>query len=777
MFKITQNGIQSNSTEINAHSFVLWIPCSTHNSDTQIWEFNIELGINTSSLNKLHFGYLHSDSSESYFQIGNTKDQLYFKQKHSDTFLGIEKAFDKAEISYKIQLIKCDSLLFIRMFPRAPDTPYIYQLKLQNTAIKSMFWRIFQSGKTAIGKHLISQLFIGTPIQKRETFILQNAKILHAKQLQFSFNKPLLGLNDVQILINNKRPERIEFDANYQVINVFINQEKRDTFLVQFRKIQSHYFSSLDTQFQMIGSFPKFPKYGDLRFSEILFDAIPSYGSLPEVEYIELENLSNNWIALQNSVIQINAKNYTLPAYQWDTGKTHLIISPNCNAYAPLPCLELPFNLLNTANTLVLRDVHGELLDSIDVLSIQHHALFQDGGVSLEAPQESAPLGNSYSWYSNSEQGGSPGTYGTTLYQAIPQKPKSILQLIYQSPFLYLEFLEPLKPAQWIYIYSTEKIDSVFYTSGYRLFHKFKLSNDTLTIKFMDRFQLQQTACLPVIYAGKSTIEITEIYFEGSQNSDFIEIVNTGNYALSYSDLDLLIYDTDNRLKQIVPLINPQKNWLIPNEYVVITENKFPIIRNFDSICLHQILEIKTFPNLSIQGGAVEMVHHLYGRIDKAPFNRSMHSQALRTEVSLEKKSVGLPSAYTQNWMSCLTLAYPYSPTQGRNLTSMDPKVPFAVLKRRRWFLFESEPMFPIQFNFPSEGYLLYISLFDAWGNPIALILNGLPMPKSAVYPLLLEDLPRIYQSGNYVLKFEALHIQEQQRIRQIERISIYYDP
>ncbi len=692
LFQITAGGIQSNSPTLSAHSFQLWIPCTNLNKDTQVWEFNLELGINTSSLNKLHFGYLHPDSSESYFEIGNTKDQLYFKQNEYDTFLGLENAFDKTSISYKIQLVKCKSSLFIEMFPAAPDTPYRFHLKLNNPTHQGLFWRIFQSGKTAMGKHRFSQLYVGPP------------------------------------------------------------------------KIQT-------------GNFPKKPHYGDLRFSEILMDASPNYGSLPDVEYIEIEKLTHNWITLHNSQIQINSKNYLFPSYNWDTGITHLILSPNCKAYASIPCLELPFNLLNSENTIVLRDIYGNLLDSIQVYSRQQHLLFQDGGVSLEAPLEPAPLGNSSTWYSNANQGGTPGTYGKMMVHARPKTTSHQMNLIYQNPNLYFQFIEPIMSNQWIYISTQTQKDSVYYASGLKLILPFNLNSDSLNVEFIDRFQKKQSVRLPVYLTGKGDIEITEIYFEGSQNSDFVEIINTGKHALSFSDLDLLIYDIEGHVKQIVPLTNLQNNWLLPQQYIAITNNPFPLIRNYDSIALHQIIEIATFPNLSIQGGEIEIVHHLYGRIDRAPFNRSMHTQVLRTEVSLEKKSLGLSSKYMQNWMSCLTLSYPYSPTQGRNIASNTSEAPIVLLHRRRWFLSEAESIFPIQFNFPSEGYVFYISLFDAWGNPIALILNGLPMPKSGVYPLLLEDLPRIYQSGNYVLKFEALHIEKQQRIRQIERISILYDP
>jgi hypothetical protein len=81
-----------------------------------------------------------------------------------------------------------------------------------------------------------------------------------------------------------------------------------------------------------------------------------------------------------------------------------------------------------------------------------------------------------------------------------------------------------------------------------------------------------------------------------------------------------------------------------------------------------------------------------------------------------------------------------------------------------------------LYFNFPSEGYYLYISLFDSWGNPLGMIINGLQMPLTGTYPLVLEDFPTFIKSGNYVLKFEAYHLEALHKLRQIERISFLYE-
>jgi hypothetical protein len=214
----------------------------------------------------------------------------------------------------------------------------------------------------------------------------------------------------------------------------------------------------------------------------------------------------------------------------------------------------------------------------------------------------------------------------------------------------------------------------------------------------------------------------------------------------------------------------------MPGEFIVFTQNPYFIISQIDSINPNQIMALTAFPNLKSEGGSVEIVHHLYGRLDKAPFNRDMHSQTATTQRSLEKKALGLSSNNSQNWMSHLSLNQLSSPSFGTYPHVQPPSKKFIELDRRIWIINGLEPQLNLRFAFPNNGYYMNIYLFDAWGNPLGPIHTGLQMPQTGVYPLLLEEFPRINQSGNYVLKFEALHLGDQQRIVQTERISFHYD-
>lgn len=774
LFGIKNAALQSQSTNTNPHSYELRLPFKTP-VDSVLWEFNLELNLNTSSSNRFCFGYTLTNGSEAYFQIGNTKDQMQFIQLPKDTLIGAEKIFDQTKNHYHVQLIKNTSHLLLKLFPTIPDTPYCFKITINPTQLSGLFWRIFQNGKTAIGTHRISQFKVCTLPLKSQPVRLVQSKIINSEQIRLQFNQAIEIPDLADISIFDQAPSTINYHNDYQQVHVNFNHPLNDSVFISLRNIKSRKNQYLDTQFWIPIDYPKNPTYGDLRFSEVHYDAVPSYGTLPETEYIELNKTSKSDINLKGTEITINSNKFLFPEYVWDS-LDYIILSPNCRYFDSIPCINIPFNLLTAENTLTLFNPNQGLLDSITLHYEQQNPAYYSGGISLEAPESPSAFSNASQWYSNASQGGTPGSPPQMLQRSRPRNTPLLASAVFTKPFIHIELTENLKPQQWIYIVHGHIKDSTFYMSGQRITFNGFSNADSCILHFYDRHQNLKTLQCPLFTPGYSPIEITEIWFEATENSDFIEVFNSGKHAISLNDLDILIYDLSNQLQVIVPCFTSLRKWLMPGEFFVFTQNPYFIISQIDSVNPNQIMALSTFPNLKSEGGSLEIVHHLYGRLDKAPFNRDMHSQTITTQRSLEKKALGLSSNNSQNWMSHLSLNQPSSPSFGSYASARPPSKKFIELDRRIWIINGLEPQLDLSFTFPNSGYYMNIYLFDAWGNPMGPIHTGLQMPQTGVYPLLLEEFPRIYQSGNYVLKFEALHLGDQQRITQTERISFHYD-
>jgi len=773
-FRIHNEALQSQSLELTAHSYELSLPC-TESPDSLLWEFQLELNINTSTNNRFCFGIRQADSSECVFQIGNSKDQLQFIGRTIDTLLGPEQTFNHNKSQLWIQLKKLHNTLQLNLYSWPPQPADRYEITLPDIETTDFFWRIFQNGKTAIGSHRISQLkLVPYPI-RTEPFKIKRIHIIRNGLLEIQANQPIeLGIVP-QIEINHQNTIKIDYGINYHTLLVEYNPIDSDSLHIIITQFLSFYQQNIDTLISIKSHFPKKAQYGDLRFSEVMYDAVPSYGNLPETEYIELHNRKSKWLDLSDLILEVNQKTYPLRDFLPDS-TSFMILSPACKEFPNIKCLDIPFNLLNSENTISLKNNSGRLLDSVLLHNKLQDPLFYGGGVSLEAPLNGAPLANSHEWYSHKNQSGSPGKAPIIAPRAVPKSYSPPVTALYQAPYIYFEFAELPQPEQWIYVYCQNKKDSFYYARDPSIGVRVASKSDSCSLSFINRFEEKTNLKIPLYKLNYSPLEITEIHFEADHGADFIEIYNPGKFALSLADIDLLIYDASDKIKHITPCFSAAKNWILPGEFLVFTDNPNYWINQIDSCIPTNILRLSMFPNLSTEGGYIEIVHHLYGRIDKAPFHRNMHTQINALYKSLEKRSAGLPSAYSQSWSSCININAIASPSIGKTPARSAVTTPMVQLPKRRWLLNSPENQLLLYFNFPSEGYYLYISLFDSWGNPLGMIINGLQMPLSGTYPLLLEDFPSIIKSGNYILKFEAFHFGAQHQLRQIERISFLYE-
>lgn len=772
-FKITESGLQSFSDETDAHSFELFFDCQK-DLDSFIWEFDLELNLNTSSQNRFCFGLINPDKQESFFQIGNTKDQLQFFNINSDSLLGSENAFNQSKTHVLIQVWKIQSELLIRIFPSIPSNPIAYSLTLNNPRTTGIFWRIHQSGKSALGKHLIKNIQLQPIPKQKHTTLPLRAHITRKGILSLEFSHPILLNGNESITINRNQAHNINYFENYRTIIMEFSKFIEDSIFVSINKLNTIYNQFYDTSFYVTATFPQDITYGDLRFSEVFFDATPSYGILPNTEYLEIQNCQSSWLDLSNLIVAINGKEYVIPEHHFDTF-SFLLLTPSCEFFPKIPCVEIPFNLLNEENQLCLKTLEGRLLDSISLHHKLHHPLFYDGGVALEAPTNKAPFSRCFDWYSHLNNAGSPGKTPNQRLRASPKKTIPELQCVYHSSKLTLEFSENLKPQQWIYIWINNKIDSIYYTSGIYTTGSINSYVDSCDLRFINRHEDTVRIKTPVFKETYSSLTITEIHFEAPYNADFIEIQNTGYAALQFNDIDFLVYDKNDRIKHIIPCFSAAKKWIFPGETIAFSGNASYWANIIDSTIPKNILELSVFPNLTTEGGFIEIVHHLHGRLDKAPFHRKMHTQNAHYK-SLEKRSANLPSAFEQNWMSANYETSVASPSIPKATVKMQNVKKMVALERRVWLFNSDELPLGLQFNFPTEGYYVYASLYDSWGNPLGMIIDGLQMPQKAYYPLLLEDFPNAFQSGNYVIKFAAFHIASQHRMSQVERISFIYE-
>ena len=182
------------------------------------------------------------------------------------------------------------------------------------------------------------------------------------------------------------------------------------------------------------------PLAGEVIFTEIMADPTPPLG-LPESEYIEVYNLSENTFNLEGWTLSNGSNLGVLPNYIL-APQSYLILVPadsdslfvgmeNILPVDPWP------SLTNSRDNLGLRSVRNTLLDTVDYdISWYRDGEKDNGGYALERVDlEGNACVPSTNWRaSEDERGGTPGMENSILQTAADQSPPEIQDILPLAP-------------------------------------------------------------------------------------------------------------------------------------------------------------------------------------------------------------------------------------------------------------------------------------------------------------------------------------------------------
>jgi hypothetical protein len=165
---------------------------------------------------------------------------------------------------------------------------------------------------------------------------------------------------------------------------------------------------------------PVLPLAGEIVINEFMPDPTPSVG-LPEREYIELWNVSDQSFNLRGLVLSDRSKTVNLPDYVLDAGNWVALATDSENGLF-LETESLP-SLDNSGDSVTISTVRGDVLDIV----VYDEEWFRDeeksaGGYSLELINPIAVCKGPANWQgSASETGGTPG-FENSVYRIEPDQ-------------------------------------------------------------------------------------------------------------------------------------------------------------------------------------------------------------------------------------------------------------------------------------------------------------------------------------------------------------------
>lgn len=448
--------------------------------------------------------------------------------------------------------------------------------------------------------------------------------------------------------------------------------------------------------------------YSSIVISEIMADPSPAVG-LPEVEYIEIYNRSQEPINLENWTLIIGTRSVPFPdsiilpgIFYIVCGQAGYNMIKNYDHVIPVGSLILP----NETATLSLFNRTKTLIFSITYNLKWWDENKRNGGYAIEMIDFLNPCGEDENWKTSLDIiGGTPGKPNSVRGNAIDNSPPEIERIDIIS-------------TQELRMIFNDKLDSLNAVSGARievegrqiLARKLEspiFKNLVLTLSspliagvgyavsisnladcsgnILRKTEL--TIGLPG-KADSGDVVLNEILFNPPDNGvDFVEIYNTSSKFISLKNWS--IGNIKGGLPDVFRTITHENFILAPHTYLAISTDTRRTKGAYPSGKTGKFFQIDALPPFSNTAGGVMLRDSSNAIFDRFDYSETMHDPLITDPkgVSLEKKDVLVSSQLTDNWHSAASTSG--NATPGYMNSQMKPET------NESTFLVEPEAFIP----------------------------------------------------------------------------------
>ena len=384
--------------------------------------------------------------------------------------------------------------------------------------------------------------------------------------------------------------------------------------------------------------------------------------ALPQTEYVELYNRSDQRIYLENWQFVYGDKptvltEYTLPAQGYvvlyRSGR-EIKVDPQGGA---LPLAKFPSALLNTGKELSLMDPTGQVIDQITYEKAK-------AGIAWERSTTGFYL-------STDPRGGTPGASNSsqTVEPTQPETP--------DEPTTPDKPETPTDPETPTEVSAVQPGEIIF--------------NELLPAPYTD-------------------------------GSEYIELYNRSQQTLSLTGLALATRKTDGSLSTLYPL-SSITTALEPGGYALLSK-LLSGVEAFYLISSPQVLHEVKLPVLANNGATIVLLRRTdLTVIDEVSYSPKWHDSAIKDPkgVALERMDPDRPTQDATNWHSAAASAG-YGTPGYRNSQQLLPSGTLNGFERPSWS--ESERSYLLHYQLADAGYRCRILVFDTMGRRIAEIAN-----------------------------------------------------
>ncbi|WP_066406214.1 lamin tail domain-containing protein [Flavisolibacter tropicus] len=768
-WKINTTGqLQSNNTTANSSYFL-----STINelaTDAQ-WEFTLRLQFNTSSANYIDVFLIASaedlsaNTTTGYFvRIGNTQDEvaLYRKDGSSSTKIidGVDGITNTSDNTLRIKVLRTAGVFVLYRDASGTGSTFTEEgVAADNTYTTSTHFGISvkQSTSSFFQKHYFDDISIVpytpdvTPPAIASLIALSptNIDVLFSEPVERSSSETLTNYNVNSLGIPTT--SKLDFDNLALVHLAFATPlTNGTTYTLTINGIKDIAGNTLN---RGTGTFSHYtPQRFDVIIDEIMADPTPPI-DLPNVEYIELKNISGRSLNLEGwRLYTLTSTSGSFPSYTLPADSFLVVTTTSGAALFPkylrvLGVSSFP-SLANDGTTLSLRSKNQTLIHAVAYEKAWYGEEKEEGGWSLEMIDPQNPCTSAANWKASTHSsGGTPGQKNAVHGLNSDNTPPVLLQVYpIGTDTLVLRFNEPLDSASAAtmvnYTISGNTVTGIkleaplFQTVYLKLGAPLK-ANTTYTIKSTNIKDCKGNAGESTVITGipeaaaALDIVINEILFNPAPNGDdYVELYNNSNKLIDAKDLFIANRNSTGAIASKKQLTT-NSFFIAPGAYVVVTENKAGLSLRYHVKQPEAVLELSTLPSFPDDKGTVVLLNQAGTVLDEVIYNSSWHFDLIANPegVSLERLDPKGVSQEANNWHSAASTAGYGTPTyknsqykqveEGHTLINITPKVFSPDNDGYDDIAF-------IQYQAIEPGWVANITLFDVRGVPVRyLVKNG----------------------------------------------------
>jgi len=491
------------------------------------------------------------------------------------------------------------------------------------------------------------------------------------------------------------------------------------------------------------------PLFNELLITEIFYDPDPAFG-LPEREFIEIYNSSNEIISTEGVFLTDATSSTVLPIFNLNPGTYYVLSSTAGASEFSLNAVGVSgFPTLNNSGELLTLSGGGGLLFSIDYEPDWQEEEKADGGFSLEMVDVTNPcLESPANWKSSiNENGGTPGEQNS-IAEVIPDNfgPEILTVIAIASDTIGISFSENIDPgAALLAQVSLEPTRSIAsYHVDIRLPKTLFIAlseeleeNIPYTLSVSDVFDCAGnevdteavTFALPVL-AEPNEIKLSEVLFNPRPNGvDFVEVYNDSESYLSLKGWQLARI-TDEEVSD-ERLITNEELVINPGAYLVFTIDSDILFSNYPKGRLAQFFQVASLPGYNDDEGTVVLLNDQDEVVAQFSYNEDQHYDLLEDNegVSLERISFAEPASNVSNWRSA-------SSTEGFATPGYANSQAFSIPTQAAEVVIDPKVFIPgnsgsgrdfttINYQFQSSGQFANVNIYDQNGRLVRNLAQG----------------------------------------------------